>query len=57
MDCIEKNQEELYTHKFNYYIKRIRYTILNIGYKTIAFKSKIKKMLITLKRQIISFYF
>lgn len=57
MDCIEKTQNELYTHKFYYHIELTRYTILNIGYKIVVLKSKIKKTLITLRRQIISFYF
>lgn len=56
MDCIEKTQKELYTHKFYCHIERSRYTILNTCYKIIAFKSRTKKYITTLKKQIISLH-
>lgn len=56
MDCIEKTHKELYKHKFYYPIERTRYTILNTGYKIIAFKSRTKRSITALKKQIISLY-
>lgn len=56
MDCIEKTQEELYTHKFYYFIERTRHMILNTCYKIIVIKSRAKKAFTTLKKQIISLY-
>lgn len=46
----------LQTQENQDFIERSRDTILSLGYDLIVFKSKAKKSLITLKKQITSFH-